>query len=155
MDVGMNNSWFYIDNRQIHRVPRLISLGSLEHPAHAPHSLRCRFRCYSFSSTTFVPSKSPEPNIAIATCTIRIPDVSISPSRRIGSYGYAHVSTPHLDQFARQSVRFTRAYAQWPVCAPSRASLFTSRLPDDLGMSCWGESPGTLPGTCAPGDDCR
>ena len=53
----------------------------------------------------------------------------------------SNVSTPHIDALARRGVRFALAYASWPVCAPSRASMFTSRTPDDLGVydccRCW------------------
>lgn len=42
--------------------------------------------------------------------------------------------TPHLDVLARQGVRFDRAYAQTPICVPSRVSLMTGRGPLDHGM---------------------
>lgn len=46
-----------------------------------------------------------------------------------GPYGSKVVRTPHLDQFARQSLRFTRAFAGSPTCGPSRSTLFTGLLP--------------------------
>ena len=47
----------------------------------------------------------------------------------IGIHGYPHVQTPRLDGLALSGIRFAQAYAQWPVCAPSRASFFTGRMP--------------------------
>jgi choline-sulfatase len=43
----------------------------------------------------------------------------------MGAYGDPVAHTPHLDQLAKKSVRFTNAYCANPVCTPSRASLMT------------------------------
>jgi arylsulfatase A-like enzyme len=44
----------------------------------------------------------------------------------IGVHGNDKIRTPNLDQFARESVEFTRFYVE-PVCAPTRAALMTGR----------------------------
>lgn len=43
----------------------------------------------------------------------------------LGSYGQRLIATPRLDELAAEGLRFTRAYAAAPVCAPSRCSLLT------------------------------
>lgn len=44
----------------------------------------------------------------------------------VGIHGNPKISTPHLDQLAREGVRFEYFYVS-PVCAPTRASLMTGR----------------------------
>ena len=51
----------------------------------------------------------------------------------IGAYGLP-VKTPHIDQLAASGLRFTHAYCQLSVCAPSRMSFMTSRRPDTFGV---------------------
>lgn len=45
----------------------------------------------------------------------------------IGAYGQTRAETPHLDELARNGVRFTQHYSGASVCAPSRAALLTGR----------------------------
>ena len=57
----------------------------------------------------------------------------------LGCYGSENCQrfniTPHLDAFAAESVRFTRAYTTAPQCAPSRISIFDGRSPVKLGVT--------------------
>lgn len=48
----------------------------------------------------------------------------------LGIYGDQEAITPHLDQIGASGTIFKRAFAQIPLCGPSRASLLTSRRPD-------------------------
>ena len=47
----------------------------------------------------------------------------------LGCYGRKEHHTPHLDQLAREGLRFTSAYAAQPICSPSRAAIMTGRAP--------------------------
>lgn len=47
----------------------------------------------------------------------------------LGSYGQKKIQTPHLDQMAREGIRFTQHYSSAPVCAPSRCMLMTGKHP--------------------------
>jgi len=48
--------------------------------------------------------------------------------------GHPQARTPHLDALAARGALFTNAHCQAPVCTPSRAALFTGRLPSTTGM---------------------
>jgi arylsulfatase A-like enzyme len=45
----------------------------------------------------------------------------------MGCAGNPQVQTPHLDRLAREGTRLARAYANCPVCSPSRAILLSGR----------------------------
>jgi arylsulfatase A-like enzyme len=52
----------------------------------------------------------------------------ISPS------GYSPIHTPTLANFAKEAVTFQRAFCQYPVCAPSRASFLSGLYPESSGV---------------------
>ncbi len=54
-----------------------------------------------------------------------------------GCYGNKIIRTPHIDQLAREGIRFTDCYAPAPVCSPSRAAMLTGRTPNRLGIYDW------------------
>jgi arylsulfatase A-like enzyme/Tfp pilus assembly protein PilF len=53
---------------------------------------------------------------------------------RIGAYGYAAGSTPHLDAIARAGVRFDQAVSPAPITGPAHAGIFTGQYPARLGV---------------------
>jgi arylsulfatase A-like enzyme len=53
----------------------------------------------------------------------------------LGCYGSTFYETPNLDRLARQSMRFTQAYAACPVCSPTRAALMTGKYPPRTGIT--------------------
>lgn len=54
-------------------------------------------------------------------------------AQALGAYGDAAARTPHIDGLAEDAAVFDRAYCNTPLCAPSRASMMTGRMPSDLG----------------------
>jgi iduronate 2-sulfatase len=65
-----------------------------------------------------------QPNVLLIT----VDDLRTS----LGCYGDPLAKTTNIDRLAATSRLFYRAYCQQAVCGPSRASLLTGRLPDNL-----------------------
>lgn len=47
----------------------------------------------------------------------------------LSGYGHVDCHTPNLDRLAARGVQFDRAYCQFPLCGPSRASIMTGLYP--------------------------
>ena len=52
----------------------------------------------------------------------------------LGCYGNSVCQTPNLDRLASEGVLFERAYCQYPVCGPSRASFMSGLYPNTTRM---------------------
>ena len=53
---------------------------------------------------------------------------------RIGPYLAQEGHTPNLDDLATRGVQFDRAYCQFPLCGPSRASIMSGLYPETNGV---------------------
>lgn len=88
---------------------------------------------------TTVLSVEDRPNILWITCE------DISPN--LGCYGDEYAVTPNLDGLAKQSVRYTEAFAPIGVCAPSRSTIVTGMYACSIGtsqMRCRGLPPASM-----------
>ena len=47
----------------------------------------------------------------------------------VSAYENKFSTTPNIDQLAIEGIRYTKAYSQYPVCGPSRASFLTGYYP--------------------------
>jgi arylsulfatase A len=61
----------------------------------------------------------------------------------LGCYGSDLYETPHIDQLARDGMRFTQNYSACTVCSPTRAALLTGKYPSRLRITDW--IPGLMP----------
>ena len=52
----------------------------------------------------------------------------------VGAYGNKEIRTPNIDSLARAGIRFQNAFVVTPICSPSRATLFTGRVPRQHGI---------------------
>ncbi|HAT12056.1 MAG TPA: choline-sulfatase [Planctomycetes bacterium] len=61
----------------------------------------------------------------------------------IAAAGAGHVLTPHLDWMCDRGIRFTRAYADSPICGPSRHTIMTGRhaFHQQVNFNCWEPTP--------------
>ena len=66
------------------------------------------------------------PNVLLIVCDDLNTHVSTS--------GYPHIQTPAFDQVAESGTTFGRAYCQYPVCGPSRASFLSGLYPQSTGV---------------------
>ncbi|MDP6251494.1 MAG: sulfatase [Verrucomicrobiota bacterium] len=80
------------------------------------------FLCFLFA----INLANAKPNVLLIVCDDLNTHVSTS--------GYPHIKTPHLDRLAKESLIFNRAYCQYPVCGPSRASFLSGLYPESTGV---------------------
>jgi choline-sulfatase/glucosamine-6-phosphate deaminase len=52
----------------------------------------------------------------------------------MSNVGNGDIDTPGLDSIASAGTRFDSAYCTFPLCTPSRASMFTGKMPSELGI---------------------
>ena len=55
----------------------------------------------------------------------------------LSCYGSRFYETPHVDQLAKDGVRFTNGYSACTVCSPTRAALLTGKYPARLHLTDW------------------
>lgn len=52
----------------------------------------------------------------------------------LGCYGVKEVISPNIDRLAKKGMLCHNAYAQYPVCNPSRSSFLSGKRPDEIGI---------------------
>ena len=89
-----------------------------------------------FSAETTADKETPErqlelrPNFVVVLCD----DLGYGD---LACYGHKVIKTPHLDRFAKESLKLTNCYAAHPNCSPSRTGMMTGRTPMRVGIHNW------------------
>jgi arylsulfatase A len=89
-----------------------------------------QFCCLLAALCAFAIFADDRPNIVVVLCD----DLGYGD---LACYGHPHIKTPHLNQMAKDGIRFTDFYSTAPVCSPSRVGLLTGRSPNRAGVYDW------------------
>ena len=73
---------------------------------------------------------APPPNVIV----ILVDDMG---QTDLSCYGSRFYETPHIDQLAKDGVRFANGYSACTVCSPTRAALLTGKYPARLHLTDW------------------
>src|SRR5437588_7503653 len=76
--------------------------------------LHLRLPIYALLSIACAIDRSP----AAARTNVLFMAIDDLTTTAVHCYGNSQMQTPNLDRFAKQSVRFDRAYCQFPLCGP-------------------------------------
>jgi len=105
----------------MHRPPaRNLAIGSIPRIRSGVSIALLSVAVLSAVSNTTVAAE--RPNVLFLICDDLNCDLSC--------YGHPQVRTPSIDALAKRGVRFERAYCQYPLCGPSRASFMSGLYPD-------------------------
>ena len=80
-----------------------------------------------YPSSGFSETVESKPNIIV----ILVDDLGYGD---LSGQGAEDMKTPNIDNIAREGLTFSNFYANSPVCSPSRASFFTGKYPDNVGV---------------------
>lgn len=87
--------------------------------------------CFSAIASSAATRQQAHPDVILVTIdTLR--------ADHVGCYGYKDISTPAMDDLARQGVRFANAFTASPITNSSHATILTGLYPSSHGVSDFG-----------------
>jgi arylsulfatase A-like enzyme/Flp pilus assembly protein TadD len=75
-----------------------------------------------------------EPAVPVRPTNLLVVTIDTLRADRLGIYGAANVSTPHIDRLAREGAWAPQSVVHAPLTRPSHASLFTGLYPAEHGI---------------------
>lgn len=81
-----------------------------------------------FNPKSSLAQKDQRPNIVVILTDQHKADA-------LGIAGNKEVKSPNLDKLAKSGIRFENTYVTFPLCTPSRSSMFTGKMPHNLGVN--------------------
>src|SRR5699024_11022929 len=90
--------------------------------------IRDRHRGRTRHRTPFLSQRGP----LMTTPNIVVIQADQLAAQSLGAYGDRAALTPNIDALAETGAVFDRAYCNTPLCAPSRASMMTGRMPSEV-----------------------
>lgn len=76
---------------------------------------------------------------AIAVAETQLPNIlwltAEDMSCELGCYGDEYADTPRIDRLAKQGIRYTRFFAESPMCSPSRSTIISGMHSGPLGTT--------------------
>lgn len=116
------------------RVTRGLATACRHLPVGGSRATQAAWLCFALVAAlacgrTESPGELDRPNVLF----IAVDDLNVA----LGTYDeYPTARTPNIDRLASEGIRFDRAYAQDPVCNPSRTSFLSGRRPASTRV--WG-----------------
>ena len=86
-----------------------------------------RLFLFLFSLTATAIAHATKPNVLFV--------ISDDLNTALSGLGHPECRTPNLDKFAETGVTFSRAFCQFPLCGPSRASIMSGQYPIVNGVT--------------------
>lgn len=86
------------------------------------------------SALAAAPAPKQAPKTAVPAQSLVLVTLDTTRADHLGSWGWPHARTPHLDALARRGTRFVRCDTAAPITLPSHATILTGLFPPRHGV---------------------
>jgi arylsulfatase A-like enzyme len=78
-------------------------------------------------------SREPSASLSFSEAPVIIVDIDTLRADHLGCYGYQRPTSPNIDAWSREAIRFEWTFSQAPYTPPSQSSIFTGLYPSVHG----------------------